>query len=143
MQIEYKHSYSNFSQILANPGIPKNTFCAIFQEPDFPQTCGFLQKLYLDEYFHYRGKNTHSRTRFSLKSQKPHFWAFLGPFWANLAQNSFFQISENVRFYVHQSYNFMQNFKEIQWRVAEKIQDKRTDGRTDEQASKHKSPSTM
>ena len=50
---------SNFSPILTNPGIPKNTFWAISQEPDFSQTCGFLQKLHLDEYFHYIEEKIH------------------------------------------------------------------------------------
>ena len=50
---------SKFSPILAYPGIPKNTFWAISQEPDFSQTCGFLQKLYLDEYFHYIEEKMH------------------------------------------------------------------------------------
>ena len=47
---------SKFSPILAYQGIPKNTFGAITQGPDFSQTCSFLQKLYLElnhEYFHY------------------------------------------------------------------------------------------
>ena len=81
---------SNFSPILANPGIPKNTFWAISQEPwFFPDILFFANVISWWILSKYGGKNAHFRTRFSLKSPKPQFGPF-GPFLGKFGPQFFF-----------------------------------------------------
>ena len=77
--------------------------------------------------------NGWSRRKMRTNGWTGHFWPLLTRWGAN---KIFFQKSENVTLYADRSYNFMQNFKEIEWMVTEKNAHERTDGR----ASKHKSP---
>ena len=96
MVVKFGNKVGNRCKSTTNtPMFGQFKFFAISWEPDFPQTCVFLQKLHLDEHFHYIvEKNGHSRTRFSLNSQKPHFRPYLGPFWAIWPQIFFSKIGE-------------------------------------------------
>ena len=78
-------------------------FSAIFREPKFSRTCGFLQKFRNDLFYRFKPFPDKTNAKFFFKVpktsknlKKPHFWPFSAIFWPKIF---FFRKSGSVTFF--------------------------------------------